>query len=170
MSPFNIRCRWKSRRKSKSQTTAVPAETTIADASTPAAVDENDAAVAPATTTTPNSPESESVESTSAGTTSKEREIVVKISLQLYKVQENIYLLDFHSLEGHPFRFMSLCSKVSIILPLLLGAQIQSTLVSDPWPWLCCASPQIICNLQMGLSSRAKLEERKGPISRSAPQ
>ena len=55
---------------------------------------------------------------------------MVKISLQLYKVQDQIYLLDFHSLEGHPFRFMSLCSKVRKVIGPLASANPLVPLIS----------------------------------------
>ena len=62
--------------------------------------------------------------------------IVVKISLQLYKVVESIYLLDFHSIEGHPFRFMSLCSKVSSPRP-----NSPKCFAAPPRAWFCCPLP-----------------------------
>ena len=37
---------------------------------------------------------------------------VVKIGLQLYKVQQNIYLLDFQKLEGNGFSFMNICALI----------------------------------------------------------
>jgi 5'-AMP-activated protein kinase, catalytic alpha subunit len=36
---------------------------------------------------------------------------IVKIALTLYKVQQNIYLLDFQRVEGDAFGFMKLCAK-----------------------------------------------------------
>ena len=36
----------------------------------------------------------------------------IKIFLSLYKVQVQIYLLDFQKMEGNPFDFMTLCARI----------------------------------------------------------
>lgn len=43
----------------------------------------------------------------------------IKVFLSLYKVQANIYLLDFQKLEGNPFDFMTLCANIITQLKLL---------------------------------------------------
>jgi hypothetical protein len=36
----------------------------------------------------------------------------IRIYLSLYKVQANIYLLDFQKTDGNPFDFMTLCARI----------------------------------------------------------
>ncbi len=36
----------------------------------------------------------------------------IRIYLSLYKVQANIYLLDFQKTDGNPFDFMALCARI----------------------------------------------------------
>eukprot|EP00940_MAST-03C_sp_MAST-3C-sp2_P000176 g176.t1 len=43
---------------------------------------------------------------------SKVRRRVVKLGLQLFKVQQSIYLLDFRKISGHPFIFMTICESI----------------------------------------------------------
>merc|ERR1711871_271627 len=52
---------------------------------------------------------------------------IVKIALTLYKVQQNIYLLDFQRIEGDAFGFMKLCSKIITELKNLSAASRSST-------------------------------------------
>jgi hypothetical protein len=40
------------------------------------------------------------------------RSLVVIMNLTLYKVQQGIYLLDFHKVKGELFPYISLCSAV----------------------------------------------------------
>jgi 5'-AMP-activated protein kinase catalytic alpha subunit len=51
---------------------------------------------------------------------------IVKIALTLYKVQQNIYLLDFQRIEGDAFGFMKLCSKIITELKNLSAASRSS--------------------------------------------
>ena len=46
----------------------------------------------------------------------------VKIALSLYKVQQNIYLLDFQRVEGDAFGFMKLCALIITELKNLSAA------------------------------------------------
>ncbi|CBN77874.1 Serine/threonine protein kinase [Ectocarpus siliculosus] len=52
-------------------------------------------------------------------------DFVIKVCLTLYKVQNQIYLLDFQKLEGDPFGFMSLCSQVINQLKMLSAQSKQ---------------------------------------------
>ncbi|KAJ0393091.1 hypothetical protein P43SY_004485 [Pythium insidiosum] len=45
----------------------------------------------------------------------------VKIGLQLYKVQQHIYLLDFQRLDGNAFTYMNLCARIITELKTLSG-------------------------------------------------
>ncbi|CCI47099.1 unnamed protein product [Albugo candida] len=45
----------------------------------------------------------------------------IKIGLQLYKVQQHIYLLDFQKLEGNAFTYMNLCARIITELKTLSG-------------------------------------------------
>lgn len=45
----------------------------------------------------------------------------IKIGLQLYKVQQHIYLLDFQRLEGNAFMYMNLCARIITELKTLSG-------------------------------------------------
>jgi len=47
---------------------------------------------------------------------------IVKIALTLYKVQQNIYLLDFQRVEGDAFGFMKLCARIITELKNLSAA------------------------------------------------
>jgi 5'-AMP-activated protein kinase catalytic alpha subunit len=47
----------------------------------------------------------------------------LKLALQLYKVQQHIYLLDFQRISGQPFLFMELCSKIITNLQSGLSGQ-----------------------------------------------
>ncbi|ETV90989.1 CAMK/CAMKL/AMPK protein kinase, variant 1 [Aphanomyces invadans] len=46
----------------------------------------------------------------------------IKIGLQLYKVQQHIYLLDFENLGGDAFTYMNLCARIITELKTLSGA------------------------------------------------
>jgi 5'-AMP-activated protein kinase catalytic alpha subunit len=46
---------------------------------------------------------------------------VVTIGLQLYKVQQHIYLLDFQKLDGNAFTYMNLCARIITELKTLSG-------------------------------------------------
>lgn len=52
-------------------------------------------------------------------------EYSVKIGLTLYKVQQNIYLLDFQKVTGDPFSFMTLCANIITELKTLSAASRQ---------------------------------------------
>ncbi|TDH69695.1 hypothetical protein CCR75_001292 [Bremia lactucae] len=45
----------------------------------------------------------------------------IKIGLQLYKVQQHIYLLDFQRLDGNAFTYMNLCARIITELKTLSG-------------------------------------------------
>lgn len=49
----------------------------------------------------------------------------IKISLTLYKVQQNIYLLDFQKMTGDAFSFMTLCANIITELKTLSAASKQ---------------------------------------------
>jgi 5'-AMP-activated protein kinase, catalytic alpha subunit len=56
---------------------------------------------------------------------------VVKIGLQLYKVQQHIYLLDFQRLDGNAFTYMNLCARIITELKTLSGLRPVPSMV-DP--------------------------------------
>jgi len=58
-------------------------------------------------------------------------EYSVKIGLTLYKVQQNIYLLDFQKSSGDAFSFMSLCANIITELKLLSAASRQQALLAQ---------------------------------------
>lgn len=49
----------------------------------------------------------------------------IKIALQLFQVQESIYLLDFQNISGHPYTFMILSAKIICHLHRRLQASSQ---------------------------------------------
>merc|ERR1719410_2651311 len=49
----------------------------------------------------------------------------IKIGLTLYKVQQNIYLLDFQKMIGDAFSFMTLCANIITELKTLSAASKQ---------------------------------------------
>merc|ERR1711862_515995 len=49
----------------------------------------------------------------------------IKIGLTLYKVQQNIYLLDFQKMTGDAFSFMTLCANIITELKTLSAASKQ---------------------------------------------
>jgi len=53
------------------------------------------------------------------------KEYCIKISLTLYKVQQNIYLLDFQKMTGDAFSFMTLCANIITELKTLSAASKQ---------------------------------------------
>jgi len=53
------------------------------------------------------------------------KEYCIKISLTLYKVQQNIYLLDFQKMTGEAFSFMTLCANIITELKTLSAASKQ---------------------------------------------
>jgi 5'-AMP-activated protein kinase catalytic alpha subunit len=53
-------------------------------------------------------------------------EYSIKIGLTLYKVQQNIYLLDFQKLTGDAFSFMTLCANIITELKTLSAASKQA--------------------------------------------
>ena len=53
-------------------------------------------------------------------------EYSVKICLTLYKVQQNIYLLDFQKMAGDAFSFMTLCANIITELKTLSAASRQA--------------------------------------------
>jgi len=58
-------------------------------------------------------------------------EYSVKIGLTLYKVQQNIYLLDFQKISGDAFSFMSLCANIITELKTLSAASRQQALLAQ---------------------------------------
>merc|ERR1711865_92558 len=52
-------------------------------------------------------------------------EYCIKIGLTLYKVQQNIYLLDFQKMTGDAFSFMTLCANIITELKTLSAASKQ---------------------------------------------
>ena len=52
----------------------------------------------------------------------------IKIGLTLYKVQQNIYLLDFQKITGDAFSFMTLCANIITELKTLSAASRQQAL------------------------------------------
>ena len=50
----------------------------------------------------------------------------VKVGLQLYKVQQNIYLLDFQKIDGDAFSFMHLCARIISALKTLSAARART--------------------------------------------
>jgi 5'-AMP-activated protein kinase catalytic alpha subunit len=50
----------------------------------------------------------------------------IKIGLTLYKVQQNIYLLDFQKMTGDAFSFMTLCANIITELKTLSAASKQA--------------------------------------------
>ena len=53
------------------------------------------------------------------------RDYCIKIGLTLYKVQQNIYLLDFQKMTGDAFSFMTLCANIITELKTLSAANKQ---------------------------------------------
>merc|ERR1712226_210464 len=53
-------------------------------------------------------------------------EYSIKIGLTLYKVQQNIYLLDFQKVTGDAFSFMTLCANIITELKTLSAASKQA--------------------------------------------
>lgn len=58
-------------------------------------------------------------------------EYSIKIGLTLYKVQQNIYLLDFQKLTGDAFSFMTLCANIITELKTLSAASRQAALLAQ---------------------------------------
>lgn len=56
----------------------------------------------------------------------------IKIGLQLYKVQQHIYLLDFQRLEGNAFIYMNLCARIITELKTLSGIRPVTAPGHDP--------------------------------------
>lgn len=56
-------------------------------------------------------------------------EYSIKIGLTLYKVQQNIYLLDFQKMTGDAFSFMALCANIITELKTLSAASRQQALM-----------------------------------------
>jgi hypothetical protein len=55
----------------------------------------------------------------------------IKIGLTLYKVQQNIYLLDFQKKTGDAFSFMTLCANIITELKTLSAASRQQQLLQQ---------------------------------------
>ena len=55
----------------------------------------------------------------------------IKIGLTLYKVQQNIYLLDFQKKTGDAFSFMTLCANIITELKTLSAASRQQQLLAQ---------------------------------------
>jgi len=64
--------------------------------------------------------------SATSDTTSRYVDASIKIALSLYKVQQNIYLLDFQKVEGDAFGFMKLCALIITELKNLSAASRAS--------------------------------------------
>lgn len=58
-------------------------------------------------------------------------EYSIKIGLTLYKVQQNIYLLDFQKMTGDAFSFMTLCANIITELKTLSAASRQQALLAQ---------------------------------------
>eukprot|EP00529_Nitzschia_sp_RCC80_P013838 CAMPEP_0113475440 /NCGR_PEP_ID=MMETSP0014_2-20120614/19122_1 /TAXON_ID=2857 /ORGANISM="Nitzschia sp." /LENGTH=737 /DNA_ID=CAMNT_0000368361 /DNA_START=42 /DNA_END=2255 /DNA_ORIENTATION=- /assembly_acc=CAM_ASM_000159 len=58
-------------------------------------------------------------------------EYAIKIGLTLYKVQQNIYLLDFQKKTGDAFSFMTLCANIITELKTLSAASKQQQLLQQ---------------------------------------
>uniref|UniRef100_A0A7S2YEB4 non-specific serine/threonine protein kinase n=1 Tax=Entomoneis paludosa TaxID=265537 RepID=A0A7S2YEB4_9STRA len=58
-------------------------------------------------------------------------EYSIKIGLTLYKVQQNIYLLDFQKMTGDAFSFMTLCANIITELKTLSAASKQQALLAQ---------------------------------------
>ncbi|DAZ93149.1 TPA: hypothetical protein N0F65_006348 [Lagenidium giganteum] len=56
----------------------------------------------------------------------------IKIGLQLYKVQQHIYLLDFQKLDGNAFTYMNLCARIITELKTLSGGRAVPSGMMDP--------------------------------------
>jgi Kinase associated domain 1 len=56
---------------------------------------------------------------------------VIKIGLTLYKVQQNIYLLDFQKVSGDAFSYMTLCANIITELKTLSAASKQALLAQQ---------------------------------------
>jgi 5'-AMP-activated protein kinase catalytic alpha subunit len=57
----------------------------------------------------------------------------IKIGLTLYKVQQNIYLLDFQKMTGDAFSFMTLCANIITELKTLSAASKQQQLAMQTY-------------------------------------
>merc|ERR1719343_1715185 len=55
----------------------------------------------------------------------------IKIGLTLYKVQQNIYLLDFQKKTGDAFSFMTLCANIITELKTLSAASRQQQILAQ---------------------------------------
>ena len=60
-------------------------------------------------------------------------EYSIKIGLTLYKVQQNIYLLDFQKMTGDAFSFMTLCANIITELKTLSAASKQQQLAMQSY-------------------------------------
>eukprot|EP00979_Chaetoceros_neogracilis_P002426 scaffold423_cov278-Chaetoceros_neogracile.AAC.3 len=58
-------------------------------------------------------------------------EYCIKIGLTLYKVQQNIYLLDFQKMTGDAFSFMTLCANIITELKTLSAASKKQQLLAQ---------------------------------------
>ena len=61
------------------------------------------------------------------------KEYSIKIGLTLYKVQQNIYLLDFQKMTGDAFSFMTLCANIITELKTLSAASKQQQLAMQTY-------------------------------------
>eukprot|EP00535_Pseudo-nitzschia_heimii_P010967 CAMPEP_0197196886 /NCGR_PEP_ID=MMETSP1423-20130617/32583_1 /TAXON_ID=476441 /ORGANISM="Pseudo-nitzschia heimii, Strain UNC1101" /LENGTH=721 /DNA_ID=CAMNT_0042650699 /DNA_START=725 /DNA_END=2893 /DNA_ORIENTATION=+ len=66
----------------------------------------------------------------------------IKIGLTLYKVQQNIYLLDFQKKTGDAFSFMTLCANIITELKTLSAASRQQQLLAQQQAAAAAASQQ----------------------------
>lgn len=99
VAPYRVKCRWQLKGAGSSVRTA-PAPTGNADADYEAQV------------------QFQQLEAQSR----------IKIGLQLYKVQQHIYLLDFQRLDGNAFTYMNMCARIITELKTLSGIR---TIPSD---------------------------------------
>lgn len=71
-------------------------------------------------------------------------EYAIKIGLTLYKVQQNIYLLDFQKKTGDAFSFMTLCANIITELKTLSAASKQQQLLQQQQAAAAAAQQQAI--------------------------
>jgi hypothetical protein len=58
-------------------------------------------------------------------------EYCIKIGLTLYKVQQNIYLLDFQKMTGDAFSFMTLCANIITELKMSAASKQQQAMLAQ---------------------------------------
>ena len=76
----------------------------------------------------------------------------IKIGLTLYKVQQNIYLLDFQKKTGDAFSFMTLCANIITELKTLSAASRQQQLLQQQQAAAAAAQQQAMQQQRHALS------------------